>query len=540
VDRLTPPPDRPEAEPVTPASIAAAMRLVGLDVTATDCERMVDGLRGGRRLLDQLRAVPLDHGTPLALTLLPPVPAPARPAQDAPPAVDEAPHAERPADLEDVAFWSVAELARLVRARRVSAVELTEMYLARLARLDPLLRAVVTPIHDLALAQARRADDETVRGGCRGPLHGIPWGVKDLVATRGVPTTWGAQPYRDRVIDLDATVVRRLEAAGAVLVAKLATGVLAVVDDYWFGGRTMNPWNPCEGASGSSAGPAAATAAGLVAYAIGTETLGSIMGPSARCGVTGLRPTYGRVSRHGVMPLAWTIDTVGPICRSAEDCALVFGAIHGPDGFDPTVVDRPFAWIPGRAVRGLRVGHIARTPERSAEAWRHYEETLAVLASLGATLVPITLPEFPYDALRVIVLVEAAGAFETLVRCPPAEPLVPDGGFDVLAALRCARLVPAVEYVQANRVRAQLIQAMVERMAGIDLYVRPNLADDDRLITSYTGAPAVAVPNGFSDAGRPVSSVVFVGHAYDEARLLAVAQAYQEATGFHRRHPRLP
>ncbi|GIV77551.1 MAG: amidase [Litorilinea sp.] len=442
-----------------------------------------------------------------------------------------------PADLEELAFLPVTHLAHFIRTRQITARALTEMYLKRLKRLGPQLECVVTLTEERALAQAERADAEIAAGRYRGPLHGIPWGVKDLLATRGIPTTWGAPPYREQIIDVDATVIQRLEQAGAVLVAKLTTGSLAW-GDVWFGGRTRSPWNLEEGSSGSSAGSAAATAAGLVGFAIGTETHGSIVSPATQCGVTGLRPTFGRVSRYGAMALAWSLDKIGPLCRSVEDCALVFDAIHGPDGFDPTVVDRPFEWAPPADLSRLRIGYVADAFAQEREMREQDEATLARLRELGAHLIPIQLPDFPIDAAQIILYAEAAAAFDELTRSNQDDLLVRQGEEAWPNRFRVARLIPAVEYIQANRLRTLVIQAMDALLQEIDVYVAPSRSQN-LWLTNLTGHPAVVVPNGFRPNGLP-TSITFTGRLYDEATVLAVAKAYQDATDFHLQRPPLP
>ena len=333
---------------------------------------------------------------------------PIRVSRQNPPAVGD--------DLEELAFLPLTQLSELVRTRQVSSERLTTMYLERLKRYDPKLLFVVNLTEDLALRQARRADQEIGRGNYRGPLHGIPWGAKDLLATRDYPTSWGAEPYRNQMIHDDATVVRRLDEAGAVLVAKLTLGALAQ-GDRWFGGRTRNPWNTQQGSSGSSAGPGSATAAGCVGFSLGTETRGSITSPSTRNGVTGMRPTYGRVSRAGAMALSWSMDKIGPMCRSAEDCALVFSAIHGKDGIDPSARTVPFAWDPYRDPRTLRVGYLAGAFEEG-QRYNNREFDLATLRTLrqeiGIEMVPIELPTFPVGAMSFILTAEAGAAFEEL------------------------------------------------------------------------------------------------------------------------------
>jgi Asp-tRNA(Asn)/Glu-tRNA(Gln) amidotransferase A subunit family amidase len=461
-----------------------------------------------------------------------------------------------PAAAEELAFRPVTELAWRLRNREVSSATLTRMYLERLRRYDPHLEAVVTLTEERALERAAAADRELDAGNWRGPLHGVPWGAKDLLAVRGYKTTWGATPYQDQEIDLDATVVRRLDDAGAVLVAKLTLGALAW-GDVWFGGRTRNPWSLEQGSSGSSAGSSAATAAGLVGFAIGTETWGSIVSPATRVGASGLRPTFGRVSRHGAMALSWTMDKIGPICRSAEDCALVFAAIHGPDGEDPTAVEASFPWPPDREISRLRVGWVRSLFEEAIEADPEDGEegeafaarqrdqrrldlaTLDTLRSLGVELVPMELPEgLPVDALSFILSAEAAAAFDELTRSGRDDLLVRQIENAWPNVFRHSRLIPAVEYIQANRVRTLLLRAMERAVAPFDAYVAPSFGGSNLLLTNLTGHPAVVVPNGFHPDGTP-GSITFQGRLYGETAPLALAVAYQGVTDWHRRHPDL-
>jgi Asp-tRNA(Asn)/Glu-tRNA(Gln) amidotransferase A subunit family amidase/Asp-tRNA(Asn)/Glu-tRNA(Gln) amidotransferase C subunit len=530
---------RAAQEPVTKELIAQAERIAGLSFTDEEREAMVNGLNGNVRAWEQLRAVELDNAVPPALHFDPVLPGMTVRHDTGTARPGPAPAVRRPDRLEDVAYWPLRALAELVRTRQVTATELTTMYLDRLRRFDGELRAVVTLTERRALAQAEQADREIAAGRYRGPLHGLPWGAKDLLATRGYPTTWGAAPYRDQVIDEDATVVQRLDAAGAILVAKLTLGALAQ-GDQWFGGRTNNPWNVEQGSSGSSAGPGAATAAGCVAFSIGTETLGSIVSPSTRNGVTGLRPTYGRVSRHGAMALSWSMDKVGPMCRSAEDCALVFDAIHGGDGRDATARSLPFVWDATRTLGSLRIGWFRSAFEQAeSEADRRRkpfdDATLDVLRRLGAELVPVELPaDLPLNAMRAAILsAEAGAAFDGLTRSGRVNEIERSSWPN---AFRQARFIPAVEYINANRLRTLAMQAMAEAMAGLDVLVTPSFGGNVLLLTNLTGHPAVCLPNGFTDEGTPVS-ISFIGRLFGEADLLAAAKAYQDATDFHGRRP---
>lgn len=530
-------------EAITAEMIDHAARLAGLAFSPADVEEMVEGVNQNLALHRELRAVPIDQTVAPPLHFSPVVPGQTfgderRPFRPSPP-----PRVTRPADLEEVAFWPVTHLGALLSSGQVSSVELAQMYLDRLRRFDRVLECVVTLTPELAMEEAERADRELAEGRYRGPLHGVPWGAKDLLAKRGYRTTWGSEAYRDQTLDYDATVVRRLSDAGAVLVAKLTTGEIAR-GDRWFGGRTRNPWSPEEGSGGSSAGPAAATAAGLVAFSIGTETLGSIVGPSRTCGVTGLRPTFGRVSRHGVMPVSWSLDKVGPMCRSVEDCALVFEAIRGPDLLDLAVADRPFNWDAAAPLAGLRVGYLAqafeaeRRGERAAAERANDLATLEALGRLGVELRPFALPEHAdMDALQML-LVDEAAAFDELVQTGRIDLLIQDRDEPEDMLMRVARLFPAVEYVQLNRRRAQLMQGMAEAMGDLDVYVAPHGGSANNSATNLTGHPAVSVPNGFASDGTP-TGILFVGALYGEAAMLRLAKAYQDASGFHLTRPPL-
>ncbi len=515
--------------------VRGAEHLIGLSFTAAERDSMRSGLADQRTSYENIRKVPLANSVVPSLQFDP------RPDGFRPPTntrfVTSPPaHIRRPKDLNDLAFASVGELAELIRTRQVTSVELTRMYLDRLKKYGPKLECVVTLTEDLALKQARRADQDLARGIYRGPLHGIPYGIKDLFAVRGYKTTWGAMPYKDQVIDENATVVQRLEAAGAVLVAKTTLGALAM-GDVWFGGKTRNPWKVSQGSSGSSAGSAAATAAGLVGFAIGTETWGSIVSPATRCGATGLRPTYGRVSRAGAMALSWSMDKVGPICRTAEDCALVLRAIYGPDGKDPSVANIPFSYTPAADLKRLRIGYVKSEFDSVREDKANSDAVLATLRSLGATLIPIELPNrYPVQDLSIILNAEAGAAFDDLTRSGRDDLLVRQDKDAWPNLFRLSRFIPAVEYVQANRIRQLLIRDMQSLMDTIDVYVAPPFEGDNLLLTNLTGHPCVVLPDGFSKDGTP-TSITLMGRLYDEGTVLAVARLYQNATGFHRKHP---
>ncbi|MGH9866616.1 MAG: amidase [Candidatus Polarisedimenticolia bacterium] len=537
---------------VTPGMIKDAEWISGLTFTSDDRKMMLAGINEALSDYAKLRAVPLDNAVPPALYF---DPEPGR--RGAPPAavqrdvkLPEKGTPRRPDWGDEVAFLPVRQLAPLLKSKQISSVELTRLYLDRLRRFDPTLSCVVTLTQDMALRQAEQADKEISAGKYRGPLHGIPWGAKDLLAVAGYPTTWGSVPYKEQFLEVNSTVADRLEKAGAVLVAKLSVGELAW-GDVWFGGMTKNPWKASQGSSGSSAGSASATAAGLVGFAVGTETWGSIVSPCTRCGSTGLRPTFGRVSRHGAMALSWSMDKIGPIARSVEDCALVFAAIHGADGLDPTAVDRPFEWPPRRDPKTLTVGYVASLFEEdrakdapedqkaAAREWAGYDQrTLETLRAMGVKLVPIELPSsYPVPPLAAILGAEASTAFDELTRSGKDDLMVRQTADAWPNVFRQGQLIPAVEYLRACRVRTLVMREMEKSIAGVDAYVVPSYGGDNLLLTNLTGHPCVVLPNGFRSSDVTPTSITFMGKLHGESDLLALAMAYQDATDFHLRRP---
>lgn len=517
------------------ASVAAAEEIAGVRFSDAEREQLVAGLRRQAATLAELHEVELPNAVAPAIAFSPlPRPSALPRGESAPPVLTRRAAAALPTADADLAYASLATQADLLRRRLVSSERLTTLYLDRLERHDARLHFYTSLLRERALARARAADAEIARGRYRGPLHGIPWGAKDLLAVAGAPTTWGAAPYREQRFDVDATVVQRLDAAGAVLVAKLTLGELAM-GDTWFGGVTRNPWNPEQGSSGSSAGSASATAAGCVSFALGSETLGSISSPSTRCGVTGLRPTFGRVPRTGAMALSWTMDKLGPIARTAEDCALVFDALHGPDDQDATVHAAPFAWDGNASVRGLRVGVLRADFERQNVTKPFDTAALQVLADLGVTLVDVELPPQPYNAMRIILTAEAGAAFDALLRSGRTAELVSQGPGTWPATFRQAHFIPAPDYINANRARTVAMQAWDALMQRVDVIVAPTNSGQ-LLATNLTGHPAVILPHGFRENGTPVS-LTFLGRLFDEATLLRVAHAYQQRSDFHLRRP---
>jgi Asp-tRNA(Asn)/Glu-tRNA(Gln) amidotransferase A subunit family amidase len=576
-------------ERVTLAMVTEALRLQGIELPEADRQAMVNSANQNLSRYEAVRQqhVPLDVSPPFHFSALAPGIEPDRTRR--PFRLSAAPALRRPTDLEDLAFWPVRHLAELVRRRQVTSLELTEMYLARLHRYQPKLNFVVTFLDDLALAQAKQADAEIAAGRYRGPLHGVPWGAKDIIAVKGYPTTWGSAAFKDQVLDYDASVVEMLRDAGAVLVAKLTTGELAA-GDQWFGGRTNSPWDPAQGSSGSSAGPCSATAAGCVAFAIGTETSGSILSPSARCGVAGLRPTFGRISRYGVMALSWTQDRLGPICRHAEDCAIVLQAIAKLDGRDMSVSDIPFNWDARRDIRTLRVGYIRESFEdlSNADARANAEQLLDTLRSLGvSSVVEMTIPTTGNAGSSLGV--ESFVYFDELRRAGKL------AGSRMGNGRPTARLIPAVEYLQQQRLRMMMMTELAAATAGVDVYLvaaNPSTGgggrgrgrgrdagargrgDDAAAARGRAGDPAGArgadpgggrgrgrggggggspaqrhstmanlacypalnMPNGFTAAGTP-THVTFFARPFGESELLALGRAYQDAARHHLRKP---
>jgi Asp-tRNA(Asn)/Glu-tRNA(Gln) amidotransferase A subunit family amidase len=521
--------------------VTAAEKILALEFTDAERDLLVDDLNAGLAALTALHGTSVANEVVPALSFqveLPGVEAlPPRSVRRTRPAapVSRRP-IKRPRRPEDLAFLGVAELGSLLRRRAVTSTELVELSLDRLKRHDPTLQCVVTVTEDRAREQASRADREIKAGRYRGPLHGIPWGAKDLFAVPGYPTTWGTPIYQGQRLETTATVVKRLDQAGAVMVAKLTLGELAM-GDVWFGGTTKNPWKVDQGSSGSSAGSASATAAGLVPFALGTETLGSIVSPSTRCGATGLRPTFGRVSRFGAMSLCPSMDKVGPICRRAEDCDLVLRAIAGADGLDPTALDRPFPVARSRKLGTLRIGYLKAAFDAGQPTKAFDDAALDVLRKLGARPIPIDLDfPLPISALRIILSAEAAASFDEVTRTNQDDRMVRQGKGSWPASFRAARFISAVDYLNANRVRTLLMRKMDEVMRQVDLFVTPSFGGNVLLVTNLTGHPALVLPHGFNPDGTPVS-ISFIGRLWGEGELALVAHAYQTATDWHLKRP---
>jgi Asp-tRNA(Asn)/Glu-tRNA(Gln) amidotransferase A subunit family amidase len=594
-----------EDQKITVDMIEQAAAIAGVPIAPDQKATMLSVLNANRKSFDELRALNMPNSVPPAFNFDPmppgqkPTPPPPGTEVRKPLHISPAPaiaSKDVPKDLNEIAFCTIRELGELVRRKKVSSLALTQMYLGRLKKYNPKLNFYVTLTEERALAQAKEADKEIASGKYRSILHGLPWGGKDLLAVKGYPTTWGAGGFEDQKFDYDAEVVKRLDAAGAVLVAKLSLGSLAQ-GDRWFGGQTKNPWNPTQGSSGSSAGPGSATSAGCVVFAIGSETTGSISGPSTRNGVTGLRPTYGFVPRTGAMTLSWTLDKLGPITRSVEDCALVMQAIWGPDGEDEACQNAWFQWNAEYDWKKLRIGYLKddfekpwiqptptpaqdatdeektayerrKTAEPAMLAAREYDRkydlaALEVFKKMGVTLIPVEFPKFPYDAFRGIINVESAAAFDWLTLTGRDKLLSDRSGSSWPNSWRAARFYPAVEYIQAMRVRELVIRAFAKLFDQVDVIVTPTSGPSNQVaVTNQTGHLAVIVPNGVRGQDAPIPpvlaaapgagaggggnqgggpntpvSLTFLGGLYKDAETCAFAHAYQQATGFHKLHP---
>ena len=544
------------AKTINADMLKTALSMSGLEFSETDRASMLENANQTLTRWEAQRKLKIPNDVSPPFHFSPIVPGIEVSRTKVPFRISDAPALKRPANLEDVAFWPVRHLAELIKTRQVTSVELTQMYLARLHKHDPKLHCVVTFLDELGMAQAKKADTEIAVGKYKGPLHGIPWGAKDIIAVKGYKTTWGSAVYTEQVIDQEASVVEMLREAGAVLIAKLTTGEFAH-GDTWFGGQTRNPWNPAEGSGGSSAGPASATAAGLVGFAIGTETGGSILGPSRRCGVTGLRPTFGRISRYGVMALSWTHDRLGPMCRYAEDCALVMNVIAKPDGRDMSVFDVPFNWNAQLDIKKLRVGYIKdgfdNEPDPAAK--QNGQKVLEQLQTMGVKLIPLTIPEF--DVNVSMYDVESAAFFDELTRSGRDKQMTQQ---NTANTFRSVRLWPAVEYIQGQRARMVMMMKLAEATAGLDVYVAlqnpnvggggargaaPNQPQQPQNPTQRhsnmavsAGYPGLAVPSGFFASGNP-TSITFFGRPFKETEVIALGKAYQDASGHHLKHPNL-
>ena len=447
-----------------------------------------------------------------------------------------------PTNKNDLAFYTLEQLASLIKYKKISSLALTQFFIDRIKKWGDTLQCVISIQEDIAYAEAKKADAELAQGKYRGLLHGIPYGLKDLFAVKGTKTTWGAAPYQNQIIEEDAFVYTKLRDAGAVLVAKFTLGALAM-GDYWYGGRTKNPWNLNYGSSGSSAGSTSATVAGLVPFAIGTETWGSIVSPSTTCGATGLRPTFGSISRSGAMALSYSLDKVGPICRSAADAAIVFNYIHGTDGKDGSAVNMPFNYTPNKDIKKLKIGYAKNYFDKIKDTSRNEFKVLEEFKKLGVQLIPVNFPDsgvYNFNIMDVVIGVECAAQFDEMTRMNIDDALTRQTKNDWPNSFRTARFVPAVEYINAQRHRYTLMQKVNEVMQQYDVIICPSRGDGNQsAITNLTGNPVVCVPTGFDKRLNLPTGISFVGNLYDEATILSIAQAYQKATNWDETHPTL-
>jgi Asp-tRNA(Asn)/Glu-tRNA(Gln) amidotransferase A subunit family amidase len=524
--------------PATVAMVQEASKIINVDFTAAQSDSMLNYMNLWGNNYERLRQLKMPNSVVPSLNFNP-VPVGFVPQDKTNGFVlGKAATIKLPANKDQLAFYTVRQLAELIRTKQITSVELIKFFINRLKKYDSKLLFVVTLTEDYALKQATKADEEIQAGHYKGVLHGIPYGVKDLLAQKDYKTTFGAVPYKDQKLDVTATVITKLEAAGAVMVAKLTLGELAQ-GDVWFGGKTKNPWDITRGSSGSSAGPASAVSAGCLPFAIGSETLGSIVSPSTECGDTGLRPSFGRVSKYGAMALSWSMDKLGPITRSVEDCAIVFNAIQGTDPNDLSTIAATFNYNgTAKSLKGYKIGFTKADFDRKSP--EHVSDSLALakLKELGAELIPIEYPKFPISAITIMLDAEAGAAFQELVLQHKTDGMILQGKNAWPNTFRAAQLIPAGEYIQASRARTLLIQQWYEKLKGLDLYITPTFGNLNLNLTNLTGNPCVVLPNGFSQRGRPVS-ITFMGQLFGEGKLLQAAGIYQAATDFHTKHPSL-
>lgn len=521
---------------VTRSQIAVTEKMFGLSFSQSKRDSMTGFLTDRLKTYSYLQSQNLGNDIPLPLWYSPVLPGMRVPRKQLPVQFDIPDHVSLPADRSQLAFYSIPQLASLIKHRKITSEELTRFYLGRLKKYGPALHCVIEITEDIAIRQAKKADAEIASGKYRGPLHGIPYGIKDLFAVEGTYTTWGTPPYKNQMINQTAFVAVQLQQAGAVLVAKLSLGELAM-DDVWFGGLTRNPWDTTKGSGGSSAGSAAATAAGLVPFAIGTETYGSIVDPAMRCGVTGLRPTYGSVARTGAMALAWSSDKIGALCRSAEDAAIVFYYIHGADQVDASSIQFAFNYTGSANMKQLKIAYVSNYID-TLPAGSPEKQTLIRLKEMGAQLIPLSFPDNLHgdEILSLIISAESAAAFDQLTRSSKDDEMVQQAKDRWPNTFRTARFVPAVEYINACRVRYQIMKKMDPVINSYDIIIAPPETGDQLAITNLTGNPSVTIPNGVLPNGMP-AAITFIGKHFGEATLLAFAKAYQQKTGFHLKHP---
>jgi Asp-tRNA(Asn)/Glu-tRNA(Gln) amidotransferase A subunit family amidase len=526
-----------EEEKISIALVRAAQKIIGLDFTDAEADSMLTDLEGQRASYAALRKLNIPNSVSPALNFNPLPVGYEFPDQSNYFKVSSANTTKLPSVKDDLAFYTIVQLADLIRTKQISSVDLTQFFIDRIKKYDSKLMFAISITEARALKHAKKADAEIAAGKYKGLLHGIPFGAKDLLAAKGYKTTWGSVPYKDQTIDVDATVITKLEDAGAILIAKMTLGELAM-GDVWFGGKTKNPWNLNRGSSGSSAGSASAVAAGCMPFAIGSETLGSIVSPSSECGTTGLRPSFGRISKYGAMALSWSMDKLGPITRSVEDCAIVFNAIQGADKKDLSLISAPFYYTSpqGASLKGMRIGFIKSEFNRKYANSANDSLSLQKLKDMGAELVELELPVLPYRDMLIILSAEAGAAFEDLTLSNRDDTMVKQDKNAWPSGFRSSHFIPAVEYIQANRARAILIEEMNKKMKGLDAFIAPAFGQN-LVATNLSGHPCVVLPNGFRN-GLP-TSITFTGQLFGEGKLLKIAEAYQRASDFHKKQPSL-
>ena len=522
---------------ITVSDIRSAEKIISLHFTEAKEDSLLGSVQARTKIYDKMHRFSLDNSIPMTMAESPLLPYMDLNKQQLPVKFDIPADVNLPANKNDLAFYSIPQLASLIKYKKISSVELTKFFIGRLKKYGDTLQCVISLTEDIAMRQAAQADNEIAEGKYRGLLQGIPYGIKDLFAVRGTKTTWGAAPYKNQVIDKDSYVYTKLKEAGAVLIAKLSLGALAM-DDYWFGGRTKNPWNMLKGSSGSSAGSAAATVAGLVPFAIGTETYGSIISPSTVCGATGLRPTFGSVSRSGAMTLAWSLDKAGPICRSAEDAAIVFNYLHGTDGLDAAAVNMPFNYTGKADLSKMKIAY-AKNYFGKKDTLGNEDAVLDVFRKAGAKLIPVNFPDsgiYNFDIIGIVIGAESAAAFDGFTRTGLDDEMNRQGKGEWPNYFRAGRFIPAAEYINANRHRYLLMQKVNEVIEKYDAFICPTWAGHQASITNLTGNPAISIPTGFNKENTP-TSITIVGKLYDEATILAIAKKYQDATKWNKMHP---
>jgi Asp-tRNA(Asn)/Glu-tRNA(Gln) amidotransferase A subunit family amidase len=526
---------------ITKADIPVAAKFFDLQFTQPEIDSMYGDVRDNIENVKRMHALSLNNSVPMSLWQSPVLPGMKFNTRQEPIDWNIPANIQLPKNRNELAFYSLLQLASLIKNKKITSVELTRFFIDRIKKYGDSLQAVISITEDIAMVQATQADKEIAAGKYRGPLHGIPYGLKDLFAVKGTRTTWGASPYKDQTIDEDAFVYSQLKNAGAVLVAKFTLGALAM-GDKWYGGRTNNPWNLKFGSSGSSAGSASATVAGLVPFAIGTETLGSIVSPSTACGATGLRPTFGSVSRSGAMTLCWSLDKAGPICRNAEDAAVVFAYLHGTDGKDASAVNMPFNYKGKTDIKKLKIGYAKNYFDKITDTSRNEWKVLKAFKAMGINVLPVNFPDsgvYNFNIVDIVLSGESAAAFDELTRNNIDDQLTWQTKNDWPNYFRASRFYSAVDYVNANRHRYLLMQEINKLFSEFDVIITPTFAGSQLAITNLTGHPALCLPSGFNTRNNLPTSITFLGKLYGEANLISVGKAFQDATPFEDKHPEM-